>query len=245
MAEQAGQQRPVEAGVRCRFLVEPHAHFGDSPQQFLMQIMPLPHPHERQKIALAEIAQLVLGQLPRLVVVIIPELEQCQKIGMLVAKPAMLLVRRLLPLQRPFARILNRQSRDDDQHFAQTTLPLRRQQHPPQAWIDRQFRQLPALFADAPLLVHRLQLEQQPETVADLARIRWLHERELLRSAQIQRAHLQDHRRQMGAQNFRIGERRARPEILFRVQPNADAGHHSPATTSALVGAGLRNLLDW
>ena len=155
----------------------------------------------------------------------------------------MLLVRRLLLFQRPLARVLNRQRGDDNQRLAQATFLLRRQQHPPQPGVHRQLRQLPAQFGDAPLLVHRLQLEQQPEAVADLARIRRVHERKILWPPQIQRAHLQNHRRQMGAQNFRIGEGWAAPKVLFRIQPHADARHHPPAAAGALVGAGLGNLL--
>jgi hypothetical protein len=47
----------------------------------------------------------------------------------------------------------------------------------------------------------------------------------------------------MGTQDFGIGEWRPRSKILFRVQPHADTRRHSPATTGALVGAGLRNFL--
>ena len=60
-----------------------------------MEVVPFPHPHEGQEIGLTKIAQLVPGELASLLVVIVPQLEQGEKIGVLVAKPAMLLVRRL------------------------------------------------------------------------------------------------------------------------------------------------------
>ena len=139
MTKQTYQQGAMQRVIRRRFAIEPHPHFGDPPQQFPMQIVPFPHPHERQKIGLTTIAQLVFGKLARLLMVVIPQLQQTQKIGTLIAEAAMLLVRRLLLFQGTFTRILNRQRGDDHQHFPQATLALRRQQHSPQTRIDRQF----------------------------------------------------------------------------------------------------------
>ena len=56
--------------------------------------------------------------------------------------------------------------------------------------------------------------------------------------------HLQNHRREVGAQDFRIGKFRATEEILFAVQAHADARLDPPATAFTLVGAGLGNGFD-
>ncbi len=56
MTEQAGQQGSVQAVIGRRLAVEPHPHFGDPPQQFLVQIVPFPHPHEGQEIGLTAVA---------------------------------------------------------------------------------------------------------------------------------------------------------------------------------------------
>ena len=60
-------------------------------------------------------------------------------------------------------------------------------------------------------------------------------------SPRSQRRHLQDHRRQVGAQDLRVGELRARLEVLLRVQPDADAVGGAPAPSGALGGRGLRD----
>ena len=95
----------------------------------MMQVAPFPQPHEGQELGLTQVAQLILGQLPDLLVVVIPQLEQGQKIGLLIPKPTMFLVGCLLFFQWPLARILHGQRGDDDEHLAQTAFPSRRQQH--------------------------------------------------------------------------------------------------------------------
>ncbi len=56
--------------------------------------------------------------------------------------------------------------------------------------------------------------------------------------------HLQDDRREVGAQDFRIGEFRPAEKILLAVEANADARLDPPTTAFALVGAGLGHSLD-
>ena len=233
----------MQGRISSRLFVQAQAHFRDPGQQFLMQVMPFAHAHEGQELGLTAVAQLVPRQLPRLLVVIVPQVEQGQKIGLLVAETAMLLVGGLLSVQRSLARILNRQRRDQDQHLAQAAFLPCRQQHPSQTRIDRQPGQLPTEFADTALLINCLQFEQQAEPIADLPRIGRIDEGKILRLAQLQRTHLQNHRCQMGAQDFRVGKGRAGLEILFRVQANADAGTDPTAATGALPGTGLGNVL--
>ena len=56
----------------------------------------------------------------------------------------MFLIGGLLFLDRALARILNRQRRGDNHHFAHAAKALRLQYHARQARIDRQLRQLAA-----------------------------------------------------------------------------------------------------
>jgi hypothetical protein len=62
-----------------------------------------------------------------------------------------------------------------------------------------------------------------------------LQERERGHLAQTERGHLQDHRRQVGAQDLRVGERRPGLEVLLGVQPDADAVREPAAAALALL----------
>ena len=71
----------------------------------------------------------------------------------------------------------------------------------------------------------RTELGQQPQAVGDLGAVRWLQEREGGDVAQLGRRHLQDHRREVGAQDLRLGELRA----ARRSPPRCRAGCTPPA----------------
>ena len=93
-------------------------------------------------------------------------------------------------------------------------------------------------------LFDRTEFEQLLPTIGDRARLRRFEEREVLDAPQAQRQHPQDHARQRGAADFRIGEARTRLEIGFRIQAIARARRDAPAAALALVGAGLADRLD-
>ena len=154
------------------------------------------------------------------------------------------LVGGLLAIHRPLARVLNGQRRGDDQNLVQAAEFGRFQHHAAQARVDGQARQLAAERGQLALTVDRRQLLQQVEAVADGLAIRRLDKGEILDGAQAQVQHLQDHRRQVGAQDFRIGKRRTAKEIFLAVQAHADARLDPPTAALALVGAGLGNGLD-
>ena len=63
---------------------------------------------------------------------------------MLVLELRVRLVGRVLPLERPLARVLTDSARRDDQHLASGTLVARREDHAADARVERQLRQLPA-----------------------------------------------------------------------------------------------------
>ena len=69
-------------------------------------------------------------------------------------------------------------------------------------------------------------------------------EREGRDVAEAEVGHLQDHRREVGALDLRVGELRTGEEVLLRVQADGDAVGHAAAPARTLVGAGLAHRLD-
>ena len=100
----------------------------------------------------------------------LPEREERQEIGALVAKAQVRLVGRLLLCERPLARIGHRQRARDDQHLGRGTRPRRREQHAADARIDRQLRELAAERRERVLRVDRAELLEQLVAVGDRAR---------------------------------------------------------------------------
>ncbi len=90
----------------------------------------------------------------------------------------------------------------------------------------------------------RGQFLEQQVAVADGGRVRRFDEREGGDVAEPDRRHLQDDRRQVGAQDLRFGELRAGVEVLLAVEADADAGSDAPAPPGALVRRRLRHRLD-
>ncbi|MOA31516.1 hypothetical protein D3C78_1526780 [compost metagenome] len=57
--------------------------------------------------------------------------------------------------------------------------------------------------------------------------------------------HLQDHCRQVGAQDLRISKCRSRVEILFAVQAHTDARLNPATAALTLICTGLGDRLNW
>src|SRR6185369_677313 len=91
------------------------------------------------------------------------------------------------------------------------------------------------------LIVERAQLLEERETVRDRGGRRCLDKRKGLDVAETERLHAQDDFSEIGALDFRLGERRAGVEIFLGIQPDADAGFDTTGAAFALVGAALRN----
>ena len=183
----------------------------------------------------AQIATLLLGPLP--------EIPEKQKIRFLVLERLVGLVGLLLFIAGAFARVLHRQGGDDHQHFAQHFFLGAGRHHPRQGGIQRKARQLTAERGDPALLVERAELFQQAIAVPYQATVRRFYKGEVLHRAQLQVGHAQNHRAQIGALDFRIGERRPIVEIVLVVEPVGDAGHDPAAAPGALVGAGAGDRL--
>src|SRR5690606_17460010 len=213
-------------------------------QQLPMGLAPFAQAQVVEKVLPTPAAQLVLGQRLALLLESTPEIDEGRKIGVFIPPLGMGLIGRLLTFDRSFPRVLHRQGAGNDQHLVQTAEPGCFHQHPADARVHRQPRQLPAFLSDAAVPLDRTELLQEVEAVTDGAAFRWLDEGEILDPAQPQMQHLQDHRRQVGTQDLRVGKGRAAVEVLFAVQAHADTGRHPTATSLALVRAGLRYRLD-
>jgi hypothetical protein len=182
--------------------------------------------------------------MPALLRVRLPQAQQRQEVGLLVAERRVLLVRLGLLVGRPVARIRHPERGDDDRDLGDAALLCRGEQDAREARIERQPGQPPAGLGQAQGVIERAELLQAALSVAHVTPVGWLDERKALDVAEPQRVHLQDDRREIGAQDLRLGELVAREEILLGIQPDRDAGTHAPATAGALLRRGTRDLLD-
>ncbi|MNG88401.1 hypothetical protein D3C79_472370 [compost metagenome] len=239
LAEQAAEDRLVHPLIIARLLVDHQLQVTADQRQLAMGVAPLAQSQVIEEVLAAPVAQRVGGQRLALLFETAPQIDQRGEVGVNVFPLRMGLVGRLLALGRTLARVLHRQGTGDDQHFLQAALAGAFEQHAPQPRVDRQACQLAAKRGQLVLAVDRREFLQQVETVADGLAIWRLDERERIDGTQAQVQHLQDHRRQVGAQDLRVGERRPAVEILFAVQAHADA-RLDPATAAfTLVGTGL------
>jgi len=85
-----------------------------------------------------------VGEMATLLLVVLPEIEQGEEVGLLVPETAVQLVRPLAGLQGALPGILDGERRRDDQHLAQGALPLRLQDHAADAGVHRQPGEPPA-----------------------------------------------------------------------------------------------------
>ena len=184
----------------------------------------------------------LLGESRRTFLVIDPpQVHVGEEIRPLITELGAGLIRGLLLIHRPFARVLHRQGRCDDQHFLQALLILGCQNHPPNPRIDRQPGQQPSGLRQLIGFIDGPQLMQRLISIANLPIIRRIEERETADVAQSERLHLKDHAGQVGPQYLRVREWPADRVILLRIQANAHARAHAAAASLALIGAGLRD----
>ena len=267
LAEQAGQDRFVDRRVidprYLAFVVDRRAFLrlrlarlglGRTPErqlqfaadqgQLAVGVAPLTQAQVVEEVLPAPAAQGIGTQRLALLLEATPEIDQRGEVGIRVLPLRVRLVGGLLPLHRTLARVLHGQRAGHRQHFLQATLLGRLQQHAAQPRVDRQARQLAPQRGQLAFAVDRRQFLQKGEAVLDRLAVRRLDEGERLDVAEAQVQHLQDHRGQVGAEDFRVGEGRTRVEVLLAVETHAYARLDPSATALALVGAGLRHRLD-
>ena len=249
VGQQAGQQRDMNFAVLRRFAVHRNAQLFHHLPKLGIDILPLAHAQVVEEIHPALAAELVRRERLLLLAEVVPQVHEGEEIGLFVVEAAVLFVRGLLFVHRTLARILNGERRGNDHCLAHAAVLLRFQHHARQTRVDRELAELAAQrrqLIDRRLLVggNRPELFQQTHAVLNVALIRRFDERKRRDVAQPQGGHLQDNGRQVGAQNFRVGKLRARQEIVFGVETNADPFRHAAAAALTLVGRRLRNGLN-
>ena len=227
-----------------RFAVDRNAQFFHHLAQLGINILPFAHPQIVQIIRTAQATELVRRQCFLLLAEVIPQIHKGKEIRFLVMEAAVFFVGSLLFIHWPLTRVLNRQGGGNNHRLAHASQPLRLQHHARQTRVHRQLRQLAAKrreFVHRRLFIggNRAQLFQQTYTVLDIALVRRFNKREGGDVAQPQRGHLQNNRRQVGAQNLRIGKFRARQEIVFRIETDTDPFRDAAAAAFTLIGGGL------
>ncbi len=155
-----------------------------------------------------------------------------------------LLVRLRLLVRRAVSRVGHAERRDDHRDLREAALVGAGQQDAPEPRVDRQRGEPLAQRRDVVVLGERAQFLQRALAVAHEARVGWLDEREPGDVAEPQRVHLQDHGREVGALDLRLGVLGPRVEVLLRIEADGDAGADASAAAGALVGRGARDLLD-
>ena len=85
---------------------------------------------------------------------------------------------------------------------------------------------------------------EQSAGIIQVALVRWINERKVGWITQAQIGHLQQHRGQVGAQNFCFGIARPGFELVGIVQAHANPGGGASAASFALIGVGLGDRFD-
>jgi hypothetical protein len=246
MADQPGEDRAMDRVVSGVAFVElERAQILQRVVQLGINVLPFAHPQVGKKALLAELPPLALRPQPvPLVVNGVPDVEQREKVGLRIGELFVGRGRRVLLLQRTLARILNAQPGGNDQQLRGRMFVLRLEQHASQRGINRQPREVVAEPREGALFIQRAEFLEQRVAVGDGGGRGRLDKRKRFNVAQVKRLHAQNDFGEVGALDLRLRERRARIEILLRVEPDANAFLHAARAAFALVGAALRNRLN-
>jgi len=143
VAQQTAHQGTMDALVGGFGFVEPSAGFSQQGMELTMDLSPLAHAQRRKKVVADVLREPAIRFLvPDEFVVELPQLQQADEIGTLVAERRMAFVGGVRLVDRPLARILYGQGGRDDQYLAETVLTVRFQHHPADTRVDRQSREI-------------------------------------------------------------------------------------------------------
>ncbi len=221
-------------------LVARRQQVGDLP----VHRFPLLHAQVGDVVFLTAAAQLAVGQFLAPLLPAPPQLQQAEEVGLRVLPLGVLSTRGGLRVRRHLVRVLHRQSGGQHPDLLVAGRATPGEGDAGDARVQRQAPQLAAQRGQAALLIERAEVLQQAVAFRHMAAFRSVEPGKVLDIAQAKRRHLQDHAGQVGAQDFRIAERRALGEVLLRVQAQRHAGTDAAAAAGALVGGGLRDRLD-
>ena len=243
--------------VRCLDgLRVPHLHVHSLAHlhQLLVEVVPLPHPHEADELLLASLAQGRVGGLLHLREEAVPDIQGGQEVARRVVIPGMEAIGFLPFLLGALARILEGEEGDDHQNRRQGVgrgVLARLENHPAQADVDGDPGQFPAQGGQSDLAPgpgHGLEFGQFVEAVGDRPCVRWVDEPEtgyiLGGLCHAYREHMENHRPQRSAQNLRIRESGSCIVVVFAVQADGNAIGHASTAPGPLVGGCLGNGFD-
>ena len=182
--------------------------------QLVVQVLPLPHAHERDEVLLAPAprrAAAAGGLLARGS----PQVQDRDEVGALVRELRMLLVGGLRLVGRALARVLDAQERRDDQRLPQASSATGFEQDPRQPRVHRQARHAPAEPRDLAVAIHGAQFLQQAVSVVQSRVSGASRNGNSSGTPSPQRRHLQDQAREIGAQDLGIGVLRPRLELFL------------------------------
>ena len=216
---------------------------GGQALQLGVQVLPLADPQVVEELRAAHAAEGGAGQLALAIGEVVPEREEGEEVRFRLGEAAVRGVGGLLVVGGAFPGVLDGQRGRDDQDLAGAALAVRFDDHAGDAGVDGEAGHLPARVGE-PVALHGVELLEQPYAVGDAARVRRVDEGERADVAETGGGHLEDDRREVRALDLGVGVLGARVEVLFRVQPDADAVGDAAAAALALVGAGLGDGLD-
>ncbi len=229
-------------GRRLAVAAQPEV-VGDLPQ-LAHEVLPFPHADVVEELGAAHPSERARRPRPLLGLEVVPEGEHRQEVRVGVGEASVHLVRLGLVVGRPLADVLDRQGGGQDHDLPHAGLVAGLQDHAAEAGIDGQPGQATPHLGQRAVGAHGPQLDQQGDGVADGVGVGRVDERERLDVAEPQRGHLQDDRRQVGAQDLGLGELGPAGEVVLVVEPDADAGRHTAAPTGPLVRRRLADRLD-
>ena len=144
MRQQAGQQGDMNFAVLCRFTVHRDAQLFHHLAQLGVDILPLAYAQVVEEIHPALTAELIRRERFLLLAEVVPQVDECEEIGLFIVEATVFFIRRLLFVHRTLARILNGERRGDDHRLAHAAVFLRLQHHARQPRVDRQLAKLAA-----------------------------------------------------------------------------------------------------
>lgn len=220
------------------------AQLADGLLELALDVPPLAHPQEGQEVVPAHAPQ--MGRPPALGLTHErPQLEEPREVRVLVTEAPVQLVCLLRELPWPLARVLQVERRGDDEHLVQAPVLDAGENHPRDARVHREARELvPERRQGALLALDGPELLEHPPALGDGLRLGRVEEGEVLDVTEAERLHPQDDAREPGALDFRVGEGGPRGEAHLVVEAHADSLAHAAAAPFALVGAGLGDRLD-
>ncbi len=249
VGEQAGQQRTVDRVLGRGRGVDLDLQGPDHLAELGVDVLPLPDAHEVEELRTHLAPERPRRQRPLAGLQVVPQRHETEEVGPGNGEPGVQLPGRLLLAAGALADILDGQRGGDHHDLVDAGVALGLEHHAPEGGVEGQAGQpLPepgqASVVGGTIGLERAELLEQGHAVGDVVPIGWLDEGEGLDITQPEGGHLQDDRRQVGAQDLRLGELGPGAVVVLGVEPDAHAGGDPAAAAGPLVGRRLGDRLD-